>query len=94
MKRKLTKWEDKGGAHLFGLRFRFVDGDYDYCYLKSVRYRYSRQMYLRMLQIKYENQCDYDRCEYDCTGSTQIRIRIKRTKDNHLIMYYHESKDC
>lgn len=93
MKRYTTKFLKKhGGAYIGGLRLRFVDGDYDWADLKSVRYKYSRKLYERMLQIKGEHEHDYDYREYDCTGSTQVRIRIKR-KGRYLFMYYHESKD-
>jgi hypothetical protein len=93
MARYTTKFLEKhGGKYLGGLRLRFIDGDYDWCRLKSLRYRYTKKLYERMLQIKNEHEQDYIRCEYDCTGSTQVRISIKR-KGRYLFMYYYESKD-
>lgn len=81
-----------GGTYMFGLRFRYIDGDYDWWVLKSVRYRYSRKLYEYMLKCKYENERDYTRCEYDCTGSTQTRIYIKH-KGRFLFMWVRETKD-
>lgn len=87
-----TKWIDKGGRYEGGLRFRCIDGDYDYAVLKSVKYKYSRQLYERMMRFKHDNCRDYDRCEYDCTGSCQVRIKVKR-KGRHLFMWYYWSLD-
>lgn len=87
-----TKWIEKGGCYEGGLRFRCIEDDYDYCLLKSVKYKYSRQLYERMMQYKVENEHDYTRCEHDCTSSTRWRITIKR-KGRFLFMWIYKSID-
>ena len=87
-----TKWIKSGGCYEGGFRFRYIDGDEDWAVLKSVKYKYSRQLYEQMMRFKYDNEHDYDRCEYDCTGSSRVRITVKR-KGRFLYMWYHWSLD-
>jgi|GEM_PF-4974769 len=87
-----TKWLENNGIYEFGLKFRFIDGDYDWSIVKSIKYKYSEKLYQYMLKCKYEHECDFTRCEYDCTGSTQVRIKVRR-KGRYLYMWIHTSKD-
>lgn len=87
-----TKWIESGGCYEGGFRFRYIDGDYDYAILKSARYKYSRQLYGQMMRFKGENEHDYSRREFDCTGSSRIRITVKR-KGRYLFMWFHHSLD-
>lgn len=87
-----TKWIKSGGTYEGGFRFRYIDGDEDWCILKSVKYRYSRQLYERAMRFKGENEHDYSYCEYDCTGSSQVRIRVKR-KGRYIFIWYRWSID-
>ena len=77
---------------LGGFRFRVLDEDYDYCHAKSVRYKFHKNTWKRALAFKEQHEHDFWRCEYDCTGSTQVRIKLKR-KGKYMFVYYHWSKD-
>ena len=74
--------------------FQFVSADYDYDYVraKSIWYKARKHVLEKALQFKYDNERDYTRCEYDCTGSTAIRIDIER-RGNHFRIIYNESLD-
>ena len=87
-----TKWTENGGCYKGGFRFKCIDGDYDYVVLKSVRYKYSRQLYEQMMKFKLDNEHDYSRCEYDCTGSSCVRIKVRK-RGRYLYMWYYWSLD-
>ena len=74
--------------------FQFISTDYDYDYIraKSIWYKAKKHTLARAWQFKYNNEREYDHCEYDCTGSTEVRIKIKR-RGNHFRIIYNESKD-
>ena len=74
--------------------FTFISTDYDYDYIraKSIWYKATKHMLEKAWNFKHENQCGYDYREYDCTGSTEIRIKIQR-RGNHFRIIYNESKD-
>ena len=66
--------------------------DWDIIDAKSILYKYTKHMWQRAMQFKYDNERDYMRTEYDCNGSTCVRIKVKR-KGSHFRIYYHESRD-
>ena len=75
-----------------GFLFISTDYDYDYIWAKSVWYKAKKHMLEKAWKFKYENQQDFDYREYDCTGSTQVRIKIQR-RGNHFRIIYNETKD-
>lgn len=94
--RKQTKWQQKGGCYIGGFKFILIDGDYDWAKLVSKKYKYSKQMLYKMQQFKYDYQQDFIRTEYDCNGSTQVRINIKTVRKRNrkfLKLKYYECKD-
>ena len=76
-----------------GFRFRYIDGDYDYSILKSLPYKFNKNNWNRALRFKSENEQDFAYREYDCTGSTQVRIQLKRKQNNTFVIYYREYLD-
>ena len=80
-------WFKEGG-------FQFISTDYDYDYIraKSIWYKSTKHLLEKAWAFKYDNERDYDRCEYDCTGSTEVRIKIQR-RGNHFRIILNESKD-
>lgn len=62
------------------LRIRVFNGDYDWSEIVTKGIKDTEQNYNALLQYKEENESDYDIREYDCTGSVQQRIKIKRRK--------------
>jgi len=87
MKRKI-KYDFLDG----GFKFRYIDGDYDYCHAKSVRYKYHKNTWRQAMQYKADNEHDFAYAEHDCTGSTQVRIDVKR-KGKYMYIYFHWYKD-
>lgn len=75
-----------------GFRFRVIDSDYDYAYSKSVRYRANKHNIKRALEFIYNYSQDYVRDERDCSGSWEVRIRIKR-KGAYMWVQIYENKD-
>lgn len=75
-----------------GFRFRIVYEDYGYCRAKSLRYKYNWQNWQRALNYKANNEHDFCYAEYDCTGSTQLTIDVKR-KGRYMFVYFCWSKD-
>lgn len=88
----ITKWKKNGGAYIGGFRMRVLDEDYDYCYLKSVKYRNNRQNYEKMLAIKKDREHDFVNTDYDCNGSTRERLEIAR-KGRYIYLKYYWSKN-
>ena len=74
--------------------FQFISTDYDYDYIraKSIWYKAKKRNLERAWQFKYDYQQEFDHCEYDCTGSTEVRIKIQR-RGNHFRIIYNETKD-
>lgn len=89
MKRKRKRHDQS----FFGFRFKYIDGDYDYSILKSLPYKLNKNNWNRALRFKNENERDFTLCEYDCTGSTQVRIQLKRKQNNTFVIYYKEYLD-
>lgn len=75
-----------------GFRFRVLDADYDFCRAKSIRYKYNKQNWQRALEYKERNEHDFTYADYDCTGSTRLRLDVKR-KGKHMFVWYWWSKD-
>ena len=75
-----------------GIKFRVLEEDYDYCYAKSVKYKFTRAFYEQVMKFKENNEHDYAYCEYDCTGSSRVRIDVKR-KGKFMWIYYYYSLD-
>lgn len=84
--------ERHGGEYLDGIRMRWIDGDYDWVHLKSVKYKYSKEMHERMRKIKEDNEHGYTCSDFDCNGSSCVRIKIRR-KGRHIFMSYYKSID-
>lgn len=74
------------------LRVKVLSGDYDRCEIVTKSIKDTEQNYNTLLIYKEKNESDYDRSEYDCTGSVQRRIKIKRRKGK-LILSIYESRD-
>lgn len=77
-----------------GFPFRVTDEDalyWDTVIAKSI-IKYTKRAFERAIMFKGDYEQDYDRREYDCTGSTQVRIKVKRRR-SHIIINYRESKD-
>lgn len=74
--------------------FQFVSTDYDCDYIraKSVWYKAKKRNIKRAYDFKYENERGYTCTDYDCNGSTEVRIKIQR-RGNHFRIIYNESKD-
>jgi hypothetical protein len=75
-----------------GFTFMSTDYDYDYVRAKSIWYKAKKHVLEKAMKFKEEHQRGYDYREYDCTGSTEIRIKIQR-RGNHFRIIYNESKD-
>ena len=86
----MKKWDFIRG----GFKFRITDEDALYWDIVKADCicKYSKHTMERALLFKNEYERDYTQCEYDCTGTTQIRIRVLR-KGSRIIIKYHESKD-
>lgn len=69
-----------------GFRFTLTDYDYDYIRAKSIWYKATKHMLEKAWIFKNEYQCDFGYIEYDCTGSTEIRIKIQR-RGNHFRIF-------
>jgi len=74
------------------LRIRVFNGDYDWSEIVTKGIKDTEQNYNALLQYKEENESDYDTGEYDCTGSVQRRIKIKR-RGGRLTISIYESRD-
>lgn len=77
-----------------GFKFRITDEDELYWDILEGKciVKYTKRTWWRALEFQGDYSCDYARCEYDCTGSTEVRIKVRR-KGSHIIIYYRESKD-
>ena len=75
-----------------GFKFRYVDGDYDYAIHKSVKYKRTKKNLMRARWYKANFEHDYTYGDYDCSGSTHVRIEIKIGKD-YILVYRYWSKD-
>ena len=78
---------------LNGFRFKVIAEDYDYMYAKSVRYKYNKKNMQRALDFKFHNEQDFVYREYDCTGSTRVRIDIHVKKKRYIVINYKCNKD-
>lgn len=74
------------------LKIRTCDGDYDWSYIVTKSIKDTKENYYALLRYKEENELDYSLCEYDCTGSIQRKIKIKRRK-GQLTLSINESYD-
>lgn len=77
-----------------GFRFRITDEDalcWDILEGKCI-VKYTKHAWWKALEFKGDYQQDYTRCEYDCTGSTEVRISVRRKK-SRIIIKYRESRD-
>ena len=74
-----------------GIKFRVLDEDYDFCRSKSVPYKLNKHNLQRALEYKGDMEHDFTYADYDCTGSTQVRIevKIKKLKKRKYIYVYH-----
>lgn len=75
-----------------GFKFRYVDGDYDYAVLKSKKYKRTKKNLMRAKWYKRNFEHDFTYSDYDCTGSTSVRIEIKLSKD-YIVVYRYWDKD-
>lgn len=75
-----------------GFRFRILDEDYDYMYAKSLRYKYNKNNWRNAMNFKYNNEHDFMRDERDCTGSTCVKIDVRR-KGRYMFIWYRWDKD-
>ena len=75
-----------------GFTFISTDYDYDYVRAKSIWYKAKKHVLEKAWKFKYEHECDFDYREYDCTGSTEVCIKIQR-RGNHFRIIYKWSKD-
>lgn len=88
MKKQKQQYDFKIG----GFKFICIDEDYDFVRAKSIIYKYTKRTWERAMQFKYDRQKDFAWTEYDCNGSTEVRIKVKR-HGNHIRIYYNETKD-
>ena len=75
-----------------GFKFRYINGDYDFAVHKSARYKKTKNNMMRAKWYKANFEHDYIYGEYDCSGSTKVRIEIKTGKD-YILVYRYWSKD-
>lgn len=83
-------WDFKRG----GFKFRCTDEDALYWDILEGKciIKYTKRTWQRALEFKEEWSQDYILCEFDCTGSSEIRVKVRR-KRSHIIIYFRESKD-
>lgn len=89
MKRKRKRHDQS----FCGFRFKCIDGDRDYSILKSLPYKFNKNNWNRALRLKAEKEHGFAYCEYDCTGSTRVQVKLKRKKNNTFVVYYCEYLD-
>ena len=94
MKRRNRKQKVQYDFMRGGFKFRITDEDALYWDILEGKCicKYTKRTWYRALEFKADYSCDYSHCEYDCTGSTEVRIKVHR-KHSHIIIYYRESKD-
>lgn len=90
-KRKMKR-KQEWNMIMYGFKFRILDCDYDFTNAKSINYKYSKRLWERAMNFKEAYSCDFNYCEFDCTGSRQIRIKVYR-KRSKMYIRYHEIID-
>lgn len=91
-KRRKMKTKQAWDFKIDGFKFKVIDEDYDFCNAMSIIYKYTKRTWKRALEMKEDNERDYVLTEYDCSGSTEVRIKVRR-HGNHIRIYYYWSKD-